>query len=318
MKSEIRNPKSAIGRPRPIIILGVERSGTSLVAEMAHRWGAHTGEPEKLTKADVHNPQGYWEYKPIWDFLVELINATGISWWDTAFQQRIGELVFIPQYRDKALELVAAMEKRGTPWVWKDPALSFFLPFWKEIWGDADYLITVRNPYDSAHSWQKFVMPEKLEGKVSLIAGNLLRWQYMTNLILAHTEGTENKLFIPYEKLVQEPWKGAKRLDAFLNRNDKVPVSDDMKIEEMAGAVNPKLWHNRNPIPFDHVQEATDAQKVLYRFIQSKVKNPLQKFERTKYPMYAGWREFVKNAEFCVKLAKLDILRDIDFSSFGE
>ncbi len=27
----------------PIIVLGVERSGTSVVAEMLHRWGAYAG-----------------------------------------------------------------------------------------------------------------------------------------------------------------------------------------------------------------------------------------------------------------------------------
>jgi len=31
----------------PIIVLGVERSGTSVVAEMIHRWGAYAGDQEK-------------------------------------------------------------------------------------------------------------------------------------------------------------------------------------------------------------------------------------------------------------------------------
>ena len=39
---------------------------------MVHRWGAYAGESEKVSKADEHNPQGHWEYKPVWDFLVEL------------------------------------------------------------------------------------------------------------------------------------------------------------------------------------------------------------------------------------------------------
>jgi hypothetical protein len=306
-------------KPLPIIVLGVERSGTSLVAEMVHRWGAYAGESERLTKADGHNPQGYWEYLPIWDFLVELGDfAAGTSWWDASFQQRVREKIFIPQYRDKALELVAVMEKEGKTWVWKDPALNFFLPFWKEIWGDAAYLITVRNPYDTVLSWQKFILPEKLEGKVSLIAGNILCWQYMMLLILEHTEETENKIFIPYEGLVREPFRQAKRLYEFLNQTCEVPVSDDMKIQLMAQTVNPKLWRNRSQISFGQIHEATNEQKALYQFIERKVKNPLREFEMAKYPMYARWQEFVKNEEFCVKLGKLDILRNVEFSSFGE
>ncbi len=289
----------------PIIVLGVERSGTSVVTEMVHKWGAYAGEAEKLTQADVHNPQGYWEYKTIWDFLVDLGDfAAGASWWDASFQERVKAKRFIPQYRDKALALVALMEKGekgGQPWTWKDPALSFFLPFWKEIWGQAVYIITVRQPYDTACSWQQFVMPAELEGSVSLIAGNLLRWQYMMLLILQHTAETERKLFISYEALMQEPWSQAHRLYTFLNQTYAVRVLDDPKIKVMAEAVVPKLWHNRSQIPFAQVHEATHAQKALYHFLERKVKAPFKPFEPAKYPLPPGWREFVQNGEALIR-----------------
>ena len=290
----------------PIIILGAERSGTSAVAEMVHRWGAYAGESEKMHEADEHNPQGYWEYLPVWDLLVELGDfAAGASWWDASFQQRVKEKVSIPQYRDKALALIAVMEKEGKPWFWKDPALSFFLSFWKEIWGDATYIITVRNPSDLALSWQKFVLPPKQKG-VSLIATNILRWQYMMLLILEHTDEVENKIFIAYEGLVQEPRKQAKRLYEFLSRNDRVELSDDTQVDVMAQAVNPELWHNRNQILFDQVQEATAEQKALYQFIVEKIQDPSKKFEQSRYPMYAGWQEFVKNGEAFIRPRKCE------------
>ena len=72
----------------PIIVLGVERSGTSVVAEMLHRWGAYAGPPEKLHKADAHAPRGYWEFLPLWDLLAELGDFdTGATWWDKDFQR---------------------------------------------------------------------------------------------------------------------------------------------------------------------------------------------------------------------------------------
>ena len=33
-----------------IIVLGVERSGTSVVAEMVHKWGAYAGSFRKVTQ----------------------------------------------------------------------------------------------------------------------------------------------------------------------------------------------------------------------------------------------------------------------------
>lgn len=294
-------------RRRPIIVLGAERSGTSVVAEMVHRWGAYAGEPEKMHQADEHNPQGYWEYLPIWDFLTELGDfAAGASWWDCSFPQRVEEKLSLAQYRDKALELVAVMQKEGKPWFWKDPALSFFLPFWKAIWGDAAYIIMVRNPYDTALSWQKFVMPSKLEDSVSLIAGNLLRWQYMMSLILEHTEETENKIFIPYEDVVREPQKQADRLGEFLNLNYAVGTPDEITLQEMARVVHPELWRQRSLVPFEQVHQATVEQKNLYQFAERKVQNPLGKFEMAEYPMHPGWREFVKNGEALMRAHRPD------------
>jgi hypothetical protein len=50
---------------RPIIVIGPERSGTSVVADMICRWGAYPGEPGKQREADERNPRGYFEYLPI-------------------------------------------------------------------------------------------------------------------------------------------------------------------------------------------------------------------------------------------------------------
>ena len=35
----------------PIIVLGVERSGTSVVAEMVHRWGAYAGPSREVAQS---------------------------------------------------------------------------------------------------------------------------------------------------------------------------------------------------------------------------------------------------------------------------
>ena len=147
----------------PIIVLGVERSGTSVAAEMIHRWGAYAGEADKLHEADEHAPRGYWEFLPLWEFLAELGEfSSGASWWDPNFPKRMKDKASDPKYRRKALELLGEMHRDGHPWFWKDPALCHFLPFWKRLWGDPVYVITVRHPLDTAVSWQRFIMPPEL------------------------------------------------------------------------------------------------------------------------------------------------------------
>ena len=292
----------------PIIVLGVERSGTSVVAEMLHRWGAYAGPPKKLHKADVHAPRGYWEFLPLWDLLAELGDFdAGATWWDSDFQQRIRKKAADSACRQKATELMAEMYKGG-PWFWKDPALSHFLPFWKQIWDDAVYIITVRNPLDTAVSWQQFIMPANVPVRISFIAMNLLRWQHMMTLILQHTEDAQHRLFLGYENIMRYPRVQAERLACFLNSKFGKRVSP---IQAMVDAVEPQLWRNNCDVPFEQVTEATSEQKALYAFTRRKIDNPLEPFDVTKYPLPPGYLEFLNIQEALLKACRrLETLTD--------
>ena len=275
----------------PIIVLGAERSGTSVIAEMICRWGAYAGEPEKLHAADEHAARGYWEYLPLWDLLAELGEfASGATWWDSYFQERMKDKASDLKYKRKALQLLGEMRKRGRPWFWKDPALCHFLPFWKQLWGDPVYVITVRHPLDTAVSWQRFIMPAKLEGKVSFISMNLLRWQHMMMQILEHT-ATACRLFIAYEDVLREPRAQAQSLDAFLNSRFGNRVS---RLNEMVDVVDSQLCHYNCNTSFQDAPMATCEQKALYAFVQSMIDNPQARFDRTAYPMPPGYLEFLK------------------------
>ena len=282
----------------PIIVLGVERSGTSVVAEMLHKWGAYAGPSEKLHKADAHAPRGYWEFLPLWDLLAELGDFdAGTTWWDPNFQQRMKEKAADPVYRKKATELMAEMHKGG-PWFWKDPALSHFLPFWKQIWGSAIYIITVRNPLDTAVSWQKFIMPSNVKGTISFVAINLLRWQHMMTLILQHTEDAQHRIFLSYEDIIRNPCMQAEKLTDFLNAKFGNQVSP---IQAMVDVVESQLWRNDCGVPFEQAAEATTQQKALYAFARRKIDNPFEPFDAAKYPLPPGYLEFLNVQEALLK-----------------
>ena len=287
------NPESL-----PIIVLGVERSGTSVVAEMVHRWGAYPGPVEKLHSADIHAPRGYWEFLPLWDLLAELGEFdAGATRWDHDFQQRIKKKATDSVFRKKATDLIAEMDK-GDPWFWKDPALSHFLPFWKQIWDDAIYIITVRNPLDTAVSWQKFIMPSNVKVRISFIAMNLLRWQHIMTQILQHTEDAQHRLFLSYEDIVRQPRVQAERLACFLNLKFGKRVSP---IQVMVDTVEPELWRNDCGTPFEQVPEATSEQKALYTFARRKIDDPSAPFDVTKYPLPPGYLEFLNIQEALLK-----------------
>lgn len=279
----------------PIIVLGVERSGTSVVAEMIHRWGAYAGDQEKLHKADMHAPRGYWEYLPVWDLLEELGEfESGATWWARDFQKRMAEKASDPTYRSKAMSLISEMSRAGRSWFWKDPALSHFLPFWQKIWGDVAYVVTIRNPHDVAVSWEGFIMPPELQNRVSFVAMNLLRWQHMMLQILRHTESAQRKLFICYEDVIREPAAEADRLRNFLNTTLGV---EGVPAEEMAAAVDGSLWRNRSEIPFEQFGDASEAQKALFAFAKRKVRDVSLPLEETMFPFPSGYLDFLNIQE---------------------
>jgi hypothetical protein len=284
------------GRPLGIIVLGSERSGTSVVTEMIHRWGTYAGPSDNLTPADEHNPHGRWEYAPLWQLLAEIGDfGEGATWWSDSFEERVTRKLQNHAIVAKARALMADMEREGTPWVWKDPALCHFPWFWKPIWGDVTYVITVRHPYDVARSWQRMAVPAERRDAVDLTACNLLRWQHMMLSVLRATEDTRRKIFVEYEQLVHTPLTQAGRLAQFLDEQTGWQRAEEV-VEWMAAAVDPSLRRNRCDRPLAEILESTMAQQALYQLLQQKVSDPTAEFA-VEFQMPEGWWQFVHEAE---------------------
>ena len=106
---------------RPVIVLGAERSGTSVCAEMVHAWGAYAGDRGELPAADALSPRGRWEYLPLWDLLNEVGGFDGgATWWTEDFPATVAAKAADPRLAGRARALVAQMAAPGRPWLWKD------------------------------------------------------------------------------------------------------------------------------------------------------------------------------------------------------
>lgn len=290
-----RNSEAA---SRPIIILGVDRSGTSLVAELVHRWGGFGGDSRLLSENDHRNPRGYWEDRSLSDFIHdEVTRGEETPYWYPHYEDSLKSKALDPQFRKPALDLISGMSNAADVWFWKEPLLSIQLPFWKDLWGSVSYVITVRNPHDSAVSWNKFNAAENHRGvmdDINVVAINLLRWQYYMLAILRHTSGSP-RIFLCYEDLIEDPERSCAALCDFLDRRTDRDGRGEGKIAYMAQAVDSRLWRNRSRLAFSEVEEATEAQKGLYRLLLRMTRDPAESFRPEDYPMVSGWREFLNN-----------------------
>jgi hypothetical protein len=276
---------------RRVIVLGVDRSGTSLVGDLIHRWGAYGGDPKELSRGNSANPRGYFENREMQRFLVEHL---GRDFWSPGYAERLRERAADPRVRDLAIGLLRGMDAKGDVWFWKEPLLSVTLPFWQEVWGEPVFLVTVRNPYECAVSFQQFSLSAAARERVNIIAASLLRWQYFMLSILEGTESSRSRMFILYERLVQSPAEQCRELCRFLDESCAAVGNPD-RLEQMTAAVDGSLHRNRSTVPFSEVPEATPEQKRLFELLLRKVDNPRERYDPAEYLMYGGWREYLSN-----------------------
>lgn len=281
-----------MGLCRPIIVLGAERSGTSVCAEMVHAWGAYAGDPRELPPADELNPRGRWEYLPLWDLLSEIGEfATGATWWAEDFPAKVAAKAADRQVADRARALVARMAAPARPWLWKDPALCHFLGFWQQFLREPVFVVMVRHPLDIAVSWNQFRVASGLH-EVSLEC-NLLRWQHMTLSVLRAIGPGPATVFTEYEAVTGDPAAQARRLAAFLDRQCATTSGDDT-VARMAGVCMPGLRRNRGGQRQEELMTA--PQRSLYRFLRQQAEH-FQLPDTDDFPMPAGWREWVIGEE---------------------
>jgi hypothetical protein len=161
---------------RPIIVLGAPRTGTSLVGQVTHRWGAGAGEAERLVQGNEGNPLGYWECSPLVRFQIELLDSVGVTPWHERFDGILAARARDGRWKQEALGLIQHMNRLDKIWFWKVPQYVLLLQFWKELIPDPVYVIAVRNPFDTAVSNQKHFVPEEFKGAVNLLHGMVQLW----------------------------------------------------------------------------------------------------------------------------------------------
>lgn len=288
---------------RPILIFGMDRSGTSLVANLVHRWGAFGGTAKNLTqKGDERNPEGFFEEPGLQIFLEDFLPSLGASFWDLSFEERLADAAQSPEWSSRFQELIEGLQGSGRPWFWKEPLMGVLYPFWRHFLPDANLLVPIRDPYASAISWARFYVPEELRPHCPAIPFNLLRWQrLMTKSLELGNEHGRTKL-VSYEDLISDPIAGCRDLADHLNRRYRIEGNPDQQARSMAKAVRQDLARNRSEIPFHSRPDVPAAQKDLYAFLLEKLEDPSIDFDPARYPMVLGWREFMQVFEALIAL----------------
>ncbi len=200
-----------VGRQLPpgsvVCVLGMHRSGTSMVSRFVKELGVHLGPDEQLMPPhEVDNPLGYWEHLPIVDLNDRLLAMFGGTWdrppllpagWEHSS--------VVAGAREEARDVIAALAGTAPVIGWKDPRTSLLLPFWNTVLPVTTTLIVVRHPFQVAAS-----LAER-DGLDTEWAAHL--WaRYTTAAWLAHP----HRAVISYEHALADPAGMTANIAAFL------------------------------------------------------------------------------------------------------
>ncbi len=240
-------PTSPARKLTPIVVvIGMHRSGTSLLANLLAALGVNLG--EKLLAADCNNEAGYWEQEEIYRIQDELLQQLGRHWIGPA-----GSVPFpaewwrLPKAQAAKQQLIAVVRneigKADGLWGFKDPRTSRLLPLWKEIFAELGlqpiYLLAIRNPAEVVQSLVK-------RNEIPASRAELL-W-LLHNLDAVRDAGDELQLVVDYDRWFTHPREQAQAVVNALGRD--WPANDTELLSSVTQRIRPELRHNRTSQPF--------------------------------------------------------------------
>jgi hypothetical protein len=185
-----------------LVVLGMHRSGTSMIARLINLMGAYVGPEQVIMGADQYNPKGYWER---WDVMVlndALLLAQGCTW------NRVAGWT-VPQPPMPPGEVLSAMRSivlhmdAFRPWEMKDPRLCLTLPYWKQLLEVPVAVLVYRDPLEIVRSLE-------IRNNMSSAQG-LALWEY-------HAVGALNasqqmpRVFVCHDTVLANPVESVERL----------------------------------------------------------------------------------------------------------
>nr|WP_321361160.1 hypothetical protein [uncultured Hyphomonas sp.] len=233
-----RNSRKA-SAPKLIMVLGMHRSGTSVATRGVHALGADLGDNLMKPVAN-NNDKGFWEDLDFYR-MNERVLAKAKSGWhylyplDTALFQKSE----FAAERIEAAELLNQKLRKASVFAVKDPRTAVLLPFWQCVMDDLgvepSYLITLRNPLETAESLRKRDGFDRHKG--------LVLWLKHTYEAIKGTEQAK-RLFVSYQNLMADPRGELERIAEAFGLNMPSDESDAFK-DYASDFLDTSMHHNR-------------------------------------------------------------------------
>src|SRR5262245_11912180 len=216
-------PSSHPCSTRGVYVLGMHRSGTSLLAGVIDALGLNGGPRDTMLTADEFNSDGYWEQRPIVEFHNEVLLRLGgfasAPPADTTLEPGLA--------REVGTQIEGILADFQRPWFIKDPRQALLLDAWDAAVGEGAFaVIAIRRPQDVIRSLRH------RNGYSTALAGGL--WEHYTQALLRSAQGRRCYV-VQYDDLLNQPREVITDLAGVLS--DEVGLDGAIQQPEMDAAV---------------------------------------------------------------------------------
>jgi hypothetical protein len=264
-------------RNDPIVLLGMHRSGTTLLAKILLEFNVHMGHRNgKLIEAEFFTNinsiilelfHAFWDFPSNVEYYLEpdgypsrKISDLLYKWMNSLrfFKSYVG----VKNYRK-------FYNSSGIVWGWKDPRTTITWPLWLNIFKSPKFIFIYRNGVDVAESLkkaeknsQKFIGARNSSLRAISLEGGFDIWEEYNNIYknLKKKFFCENIIEICYEELLSNPNDKLKEIIDFI----EIDVSKRQLTETSAKIDASRMF-------------SFTKNERLYEFYKEKRKNPLMK-----------------------------------------
>jgi len=208
------------------VVLGMHKSGTTLVSQLLHHSGINMG--ENLEQGLSYDQGNQYERESTWRLNEDILDAhTRVS----IDIHQPGSLQLTPAQQQCRDEIIATCNSRYADWGFKDPRTCLVYPLWAEALPEHKLIIVYRDP---AEPWPRY-RPRHTRNRYR---EPFLAWKYLKSWCVHNTHilnylqsTTQDYLVLEYQALVTTQTE-FDRLQQFVNR-------------ELADKRKPGLYRNR-------------------------------------------------------------------------
>ena len=222
---------------RLVLVVGVGRSGTSLLTGVLGQLGFHIPQPE--VQADETNPRGFGEPRWVVDFHSRILAASRVTLNDSrpAAWTQMGEAAAAAH--DELRDWLRGQLEQADDIVVKDPRTVWFLDAWRataqELGARTSFVTMLRHPAEIVTSARRSYGPGLTE------AGRSAAW---INVMLQteHATRDDRRAFVRYDDLLADWGPEIRRLGTALDVPRLAAVDH---VPEVDAFVDPTLHRNR-------------------------------------------------------------------------